>query len=168
MDIFYWLAKMIYAGEDAKFIARRMIILASEDIGNADPQALNMAVSAARAVEFVGFPEARIILSQAVIYLATAPKSNAAYLAIDQALKDIENRRTGEVPVHLKDSNYKGASKLGHGKGYRYPHDYPGGYIEQQYLPSELKGAEYYKPTENGYEKVIKDRLLKRKRKQVE
>ncbi len=164
----YWLAKMIYAGEDAKFIARRMIILASEDIGNADPQALNMAVSAARAVEFVGFPEARIILSQAVIYLATAPKSNAAYLAIDQALKDIENRRTGEVPVHLKDSHYKGASKLGHGKGYRYPHDYPGGYIEQQYLPSELKGAEYYKPTENGYEKVIKDRLLKRKRKQVE
>lgn len=159
----YWLAKMIYAGEDPKFIARRIIILASEDIGNADPQALNIAVSAARAVEFVGFPEARIILAQAVIYLATAPKSNASYLAINHALKDIEKKRTGGVPLHLRDGHYKGAEKLGHGKGYKYPHDFKDGYVKQQYLPDELQGTVYYKPSEYGYEKTIKDRIEKLK-----
>lgn len=155
----YWLAKMIYAGEDPKFIARRLIILASEDIGNGDPQALILAVSAASAVEFVGFPEARIILAQAVIYLATAPKSNAAYLAIDKALKDIETKKTGVVPLHLKDAHYKGAEKLGHGKGYQYPHDFEGAYVKQQYFPDELQGVTYYQPTDHGYEKTIKARM---------
>ena len=155
----YWLAKMIYAGEDPKFIARRIIISAAEDIGNADPQALNIAVSAARAVEFVGFPEARIILAQAVIYLTTAPKSNASYLAIDIALKDVEKKRTGAIPIHLRDAHYKGAEKLGHGKGYKYPHDFKDGYVKQQYLPDELQGTIYYKPSDYGYEKTIKSRI---------
>jgi putative ATPase len=160
----YWLAKMIYAGEDPKFIARRIIILASEDIGNADPQALNIAVSTARAVEFVGFPEARIILAQAVTYLATAPKSNASYIAIASALKDVENKRTGSIPIHLRDAHYKGAEQFGHGKGYKYPHDYKEGYVNQQYLPDELQGSIYYNPTDNGYEKTIKDRMNKLKK----
>lgn len=155
----YWLAKMIYAGEDPKFIARRIIILASEDIGNADPQALVIAVEAARAVEFVGFPEARIILAQAVTYLATAPKSNAAYMGIHRALNDVENKRTGAIPLHLRDAHYKGAGKLGHGKGYQYPHDFEGGYVKQQYLPDELQGVEYYTPTDNGYEETIQKRM---------
>lgn len=164
----YWLAKMIYAGEDPKFIARRIIILASEDIGNADPQALNIAVSTARAVEFVGFPEARIILAQAVAYLATAPKSNASYVAIASALKDVENKRTGSIPIHLRDAHYKGAEQFGHGKGYKYPHDFEDGYVKQQYLPDELQGVIYYKPTDNGYEKTIKDRMTKLKNKYKE
>lgn len=155
----YWLAKMIYAGEDPKFIARRIIIFASEDIGNADPQALNIAVSTARAVEFIGFPEARIILSQAVSYLATAPKSNAAYRAIDRALEDIKTKKTGEVPLHLKDAHYKGASKLGHGKGYKYPHNHSHAHVEQQYLPDELIDVKYYEPSNRGYEKEIKRRM---------
>lgn len=138
----YWLAKMIYAGEDPRFIARRIVIAASEDVGNADPMALVVANSAAQAVEFVGMPEARIILAQAAIYVATAPKSNACYMAIEEALKDIERERTLSVPDHLKDSHYPGARKLGHGKGYKYPHDY-GGYVEQEYLPKKKK---YYKP----------------------
>ncbi|WP_207657503.1 AAA family ATPase [Garciella nitratireducens] len=155
----YWLAKMIYAGEDPKFIARRLIILASEDIGNADPQALIFAVSAAKAVDFVGFPEARIILAQAVTYLAVAPKSNAAYLAIDKALKDIETKKTGTVPLHLRDTHYKGAAKLGHGKGYQYPHDFEESYVKQQYLPNELQDVVYYHPTNHGYEKIIREKL---------
>ncbi|WP_200810726.1 AAA family ATPase [Garciella nitratireducens] len=155
----YWLAKMIYAGEDPKFIARRLIILASEDIGNADPQALIFAVSAAKAVDFVGFPEARIILAQAVTYLAVAPKSNAAYLAIDKALKDIETKKTGTVPFHLRDTHYKGAAKLGHGKGYQYPHDFEESYVKQQYLPNELQDVVYYHPTNHGYEKIIREKL---------
>lgn len=159
----YWLAKMIYAGEDPKFIARRIIIFASEDIGNADPQALSLAVSTAKAVEFVGFPEARIILSQAVTYLATAPKSNAACMAIQNALKDVEHKKTGSVPQHLRDAHYKGASQLGHGKGYQYPHDYPKSYVDQQYLPEELKDTVYYHPTGHGYEKTIKERMEKLK-----
>jgi putative ATPase len=138
----YWLAKMIYAGEDPRFIARRIIIAASEDVGNADPMALVVAVSAARAVEIVGMPEAKIILSHAAIYVANAPKSNACYRAIDEALEDVEKERTLPVPEHLKDAHYPGAKKLGHGKGYKYPHEY-GGYVEQEYLPKKKK---YYKP----------------------
>lgn len=138
----YWLAKMIYAGEDPRFIARRIVIAASEDVGNADPMALIVANSAAQAVEFVGMPEARIILAQAAIYVAMAQKNNACYMAIEEALKDIENERTLSVPDHLRDSHYYGAKKLGYGKGYRYPHEY-GGYVEQEYLPKKKK---YYKP----------------------
>ncbi|GAQ95228.1 putative ATPase [Thermodesulfovibrio aggregans] len=138
----YWLAKMIYAGEDPRFIARRIVIAASEDVGNADPMALVVATNAAQAVEFIGMPEARIILAQAAIYVANAPKSNACYRAIEEALKDIEKERTFQVPEHLKDAHYKGAKRLGHGKGYKYPHDY-GGYVEQDYLPLKKK---YYKP----------------------
>lgn len=138
----YWLAKMIYAGEDPRFIARRIIIAASEDVGNADPMALVVATSAARAVEIVGMPEARIILSQAAIYVASAPKSNACYRAIDEALKDVEKERTLPVPEHLKDAHYPGAKKLGRGKGYKSPHAY-GGYVKQDYLPEKKK---YYKP----------------------
>lgn len=138
----YYLAKMIYAGEDPRFIARRIVICASEDVGNADPMALVIATSALRAVEFIGMPEARIPLAQATIYVAKAPKSNASYKAIEEALKDIAAEETMEVPDHLKDSHYPGAKKLGHGKGYKYPHNY-GGYVEQDYLPKKKK---YYKP----------------------
>jgi len=138
----YYLAKMLYAGEDPRFIARRIVICASEDVGNADPLALVIATSALRAVEFIGMPEARIPLAQAAIYVANAPKSNACYRAIEAALEDIKNEQTMEVPEHLKDSHYPGAKKLGHGKGYKYPHDY-GGYVEQEYL---TKKKEYYRP----------------------
>jgi putative ATPase len=138
----YYLAKMIYAGEDPRFIARRIVICASEDVGNADPNALVVAVSALRAVEFVGMPEAKIPLAQATIYIAKAPKSNASYTAIEAALKDISTEETVEVPDHLKDTHYPGAKKLGHGKGYKYPHDY-GGHVEQDYLKKKKK---YYNP----------------------
>lgn len=138
----YYLAKMLYAGEDPRFIARRIIICASEDVGNADPMALVVATSALRAVEFIGMPEARIPLAQATIYIANAPKSNACYRAIESAMKDIEKEQTLEVPDHLKDSHYPGAKKLGHGKDYKYPHDY-GGYVEQDYLSKKKK---YYNP----------------------
>ena len=138
----YYLAKMIYAGEDPRFIARRIVICASEDVGNADPMALVVAISALRAVEFVGMPEAKIPLAQAVIYIAKAPKSNASYKAIEAALKDIATEETMEVPDHLKDSHYPGAKKLGHGEGYKYPHDY-GGQVEQEYLRKKKK---YYNP----------------------
>jgi putative ATPase len=138
----YYLAKMLYAGEDPRFIARRIVICASEDVGDADPMALVVATAALRAVEFVGMPEARIPLAQAVIYIAAAPKSNAAYRAIEAALEDIKNEQTLEVPDHLKDSHYRGAEKLGHGQGYKYPHDY-GGRVEQEYLPGKKK---YYNP----------------------
>ena len=154
----YYLAKMLYAGEDIKFIARRIMIAASEDVGNADPNALTVAVSAAQAVERIGMPEARIILAQAVTYVASAPKSNAAYLAVDEALENVRHHKT-TVPSHLQDSHYKGAGKLGHGVGYRYAHDYPEHYVEQQYLPDEIKDARFYMPTENGYEKEIKEHL---------
>ncbi|WP_058486224.1 AAA family ATPase [Defluviitalea phaphyphila] len=153
----YYLARMIYAGEDPRFIARRMVICAAEDVGNADPNALQVAVSAAHAVDFIGMPEARIILSQAAIYIACAPKSNSAYKAIDLALEDVKNIKISGVPSHLKDTHYYGAANLGHGQGYKYAHDYPNNYVEQQYLPDELVGRTYYKPTENGYELNIKN-----------
>lgn len=151
----YYLAKMLYAGEDIKFIARRMMICASEDVGNADPMALNVAVSAAQAVERVGMPEAQIILSQAVIYIATAPKSNSACNAIFEAMDCVRNVKT-TVPPHLQDSHYKGAAKVGHGIGYKYAHDYPKHYVDQQYLPSEILGTRFYEPSDNGHEKEIK------------
>ena len=157
----YWLAKMIYAGEDPKFIARRIIICASEDVGNADPNALTVALSAFKAVETVGMPEGKIPLAQAAVYVACAPKSNAAFSGILKALDDVKNKRIGEVPDYLKDANYKGASDFNHGIGYKYPHDYENSFVEQDYLPPELKEAKYYEPTENGYEKVIKERLSK-------
>ena len=144
----YYLAVMIAGGEDPKFIARRMIVFASEDVGNADPQALQVAVACARAVEFVGLPECRINLSQAVAYLARAPKSNASYRAIQRAGQDVRERGNLRPPKPLRDASYAGAAKLGHGQGYRYPHDYPGGWVEQQYLPDELLGTVYYEPSE--------------------
>lgn len=155
----YWLAKMINAGEDPRFIARRIIICASEDVGNADPNALNIAVSAFNAVNVIGMPEGRIPLAQAAIYIATAPKSNASYLGIDRALEDIKNMDTGKVPAHLRDTSYSGAQNFGHGKGYKYPHDYKGAYINQQYLPDEFINKKYYEPTANGYEREIKRRM---------
>lgn len=155
----YYLAKMLYAGEDVKFIARRMMICASEDVGNADPMALTVAVSAAQAVERVGMPEAQIILSQAVLYIACAPKSNSACEAVFAARDTVA--RTGNLPIpsHLQDAHYKGASKLGHGTGYKYAHDYENHYVEQQYLPYELSGTEFYKPSGNGYEVKIKEHM---------
>lgn len=155
----YYLARMLYAGEDIKFIARRIMICASEDVGNADPQALVVAVAAAEAVERIGLPEAQIILSQAVTYVASAPKSNAACLAVFEAQDAIKNTKTMPVPVHLQDSHYKGASKLGHGQGYLYAHDFENHYVKQQYLPDGMEGTEFYRPTENGYEKKIKEHL---------
>ncbi|MBZ9688734.1 replication-associated recombination protein A [Clostridium estertheticum] len=155
----HYLARMIYAGEDPKFIARRIVIAAAEDVGNADPIALLVANNAAQAVQFVGMPEARIILSQAAIYIACAPKSNASYMAINKALKDVEEKNIGGIPAHLRDQSYSGAKKLGHGLGYMYPHDYEGNYVKQQYLPEELVGTLYYEAFDNGYEKKIKERL---------
>ena len=155
----YYLARMLYAGEDIRFIARRMMISASEDVGNADPNALNVAVSAALAVERIGMPEARIILAQAATYLASAPKSNASYLAVDRATECMKQTMTAPVPVHLQDSHYKGSEKLGHGLGYLYAHNYPNHYVEQQYLPDALKDEVFYEPTEIGYEKQIKEHL---------
>ncbi|HWR72181.1 MAG TPA: replication-associated recombination protein A, partial [Nitrospirota bacterium] len=153
----YWMAKMIYAGEDPLFIARRLVIAASEDVGNADPRALLIATAAFQAVERIGMPEGAIPLAQAVTYVASAPKSNASYLAINAALDDIERGTVMPVPDHLRDAHYKGAKRLGRGKGYRYPHDYPGHYVEQEYLPQK---REYYRPTEQGEEKRIKERLI--------
>ena len=155
----YYLARMLYAGEDVKFIARRIMICAAEDVGNADPQALTVAVSAAQAVERIGLPEGQIILAQAVTYVASAPKSNAACVGISEAMEAVRTRETPPVPVHLQDKHYKGAEKLGHGKGYLYAHDYPNHYVKQQYLPDGMEGASFYRPTENGYEKKIKEHL---------
>ena len=155
----YYLARMLYAGEDIKFIARRIMICASEDVGNADPYALMVAVSAAHAVERVGMPEAQIILSHAVTYVASAPKSNAACVAIDRAMETVRETRTAPVPVHLQDSHYRGAQKLGRGKGYLYAHDYKDHYVKQQYLPDGLTDAKFYEPTQNGYEKQISAHL---------
>ena len=151
----YYLAKMLYAGEDIKFIARRIMICASEDVGNADPMALNVAVSAAQAVERIGMPEAQIILSQAVLYVATAPKSNSACNAVFAAMDNVKKYKT-TVPVHLQDAHYKGSAKLGHGIGYKYAHDYPDHYVKQQYMPDEIKDAVFYEASDNGYEQTIK------------
>lgn len=153
----HYLARMISAGEDLNFIARRIVICASEDVGNADPQALVVAMAAAQAAQFVGFPEARIPLAQAVTYIASAPKSNAAYIGIDEALSDVRQRDCGTVPNHLRDAHYKGAKQFGHGDGYLYPHDYPNHYIKQQYLPDKLRSIKYYRPTDNGYEATIQE-----------
>lgn len=155
----YWLARMIYAGEDVRFIARRMIIFASEDIGNADPQALLVATSAAHAVDYVGFPEAQLNLAHAALYLAAAPKSNAVIRAIQSAMSSVEEDELPPVPPHLRDSHYPGAKKLGHGKGYKYPHNYPDHFTPQDYLPPELRGKKYYEPSDSGYEKKIKEYL---------
>ncbi len=155
----YYLARMLYAGEDIKFIARRIMICASEDVGNADPQALVVAVSAAQAIERVGMPEAQIILSQAVLYVATAPKSNAACNAVFEAMDAVKNQRSMPVPPHLQDAHYGGSAKLGHGIGYKYAHDYPNHYVKQQYLPDGMEGRVFYRPSENGYETKIGEHM---------
>lgn len=151
----YYLAKMLYAGESVTFIARRIMICASEDVGMADPQALQVAVSASLAVERVGMPEAQIILSHAAIYVATAPKSNAACAAIDAAMECVKRTGSLKIPTHLMDAHYKGAAKLGHGEGYQYAHDYPKHYARQQYLPDEIKDEVFYRPTQMGYEEQV-------------
>ena len=155
----YYLARMLLAGEDVKFIARRIMICASEDVGNADPMALVVATAAAQAVERVGMPESQIILSQACTYIASAPKSNAAYVAIDEASAAVKETLSVSVPVHLQDRHYPGAEKLGRGEGYKYAHSYPNHYVEQQYLPDELVGSHFYRPGDLGYEKTIKKYL---------
>ena len=160
----YYLGRMLYAGEDIKFIARRIMIHAAEDVGMADPQALNVAVSAAQAVERIGMPEARIILAEAVIYIASAPKSNSVITAIDQAMEAVRTEKTRPVPVHLKDTHYKGAEKLGHGAGYLYPHDFPGHYVKQQYLPDGMEGRTFYHPSDEGFEKEVKNIFSTRKK----
>lgn len=157
----YYLARMLYAGEDIKFIARRIMICASEDVSNADPMALVIATSAAQAVERIGMPEARIILAQAVTYVASAPKSNSAITAIDEAMESVRNEKISGIPTHLQDAHYKSASKLGHGVGYQYAHAFPNHYVEQQYLPDELVGRAFYRPTKNGYEKTIQEYFKK-------
>lgn len=163
----YYLAKMLYAGESVTFIARRIMICASEDVGNADPMALSVAVNASLAVERVGMPEAQIILAQAVSYVATAPKSNAACEGIFQAMETVKQTGNLPVPAHLQDAHYKGSAKLGHGVGYKYAHDYKNHYVKQQYLPYELSGREFYKPTGNGYEVKIREHM-KRIKKEAE
>ena len=152
----YYLAKMLYAGEDIKFIARRIMICASEDVGNADPMALTVAVSASQAVERIGMPEAQIILSQAATYVATAPKSNSAVNAIFEAMDNVRKMKT-TVPSYLQDAHYGGAANMGRGIGYKYAHDYPNHYVEQQYLPDEIKDERFYHPSDNGHEKDIKE-----------
>ena len=151
----HYLARMIEAGEDPNFIARRIVICAAEDVGLADPQALILANAAAQAAHMVGFPEARIILSEAACYVALAPKSNSAYMAIDAAIADVRHKDCGQVPDHLKDSHYSGASKLGHGKAYKYAHNYPNGYVKQQYLPTPLVDATYYNGIKRGREEQL-------------
>lgn len=155
----YYLARMLESGEDIKFIARRIMICASEDVGMADPNALTVAVSASLAVERIGMPEARILLSQAAVYVATAPKSNASYVAIGAAQREVQKSGNLPVPAHLQDGGYQGASKLGRGLGYQYAHDFPKHYVEQQYLPYELTGTEFFRPGENGYEVKIKEHM---------
>ena len=152
----YYLARMLYAGEDIKFIARRIMICAAEDVGLADPNALTVAVSAAQAVERIGMPESQIILAEAVNYVACAPKSNASYMAVNRAMQVVKDTKTPPIPTHLQDSHYKSAGKLGHGIGYQYAHDYPNHYVKQQYLPDGLTGQKFYEPTEIGYEKDIR------------
>ena len=155
----YYLARMLYAGEDIKFIARRIMICAAEGVGNADPQALTVAVSAAQAVERIGMPEAQIILSQAVLYVATAPKSNSACNAVFEAMDAVKNQRSMPVPAHLQDSHYGGSAKLGHGIGYKYAHNYPNHYVKQQYLPDGMEEQVFYHPSENGYESKIGEHM---------
>lgn len=157
----YWMARMLRGGEDPMFIARRLVISASEDIGNADPRGLQVAVAAFQALQLVGMPEGRINLAQAVTYLATAPKSNASYLAVDEALAEVDRQRHEEVPRHLRGTGYSGAKRLGHGEGYLYPHDYPGGEVEQEYLPPQLSNKTFYRPQQTGYEARLQEKLNK-------
>jgi len=159
----FYLARALYAGEDPMFLARRIMICASEDVGMANPTALQVAVAAAQAVHMVGMPEARIILAHAAIAVATSPKSNSCYAAINKALSDVESKNTGEVPMHLRNAVTSGMSDLGYGKGYKYVHDFPGNIVDQQYLPDEMMGTIYYNPTSNGFEAKIKDWLEKRR-----
>lgn len=155
----YWLHRMLAAGEDPRFLCRRMVIHAAEDVGMADPMALVIATAAAQALEFVGLPEAQIPMTQAAIYIATAPKSNAVVKAIGKAQADLQSRPQGPAPIHLRDSHYKGAKHLGHGKGYKYPHDYPGNFVPQTYVPEGATSGPYYEPTRNGFEAEVADRL---------
>ncbi|WP_275004460.1 replication-associated recombination protein A [Promicromonospora iranensis] len=155
----HYLARMVAAGEDPRFIARRLVISAAEDVGMADPSALQTAVAAAQAVQLIGMPEGRIVLAEAVVHLATAPKSNAAYLGVDAALADVRAGRVGTVPPHLRDAHYAGAKQMGHGDGYRYAHDWPHGVAPQQYLPDVLAGSRYYDPSDRGYERQVSERL---------
>jgi len=157
--VLHYLARMLYAGEDPMYIARRIVIHAAEDIGLADPMALVVAAAAAQAVQLVGLPEGRLPLTEAALYVACAPKSNAVISGINKATADIENKHVGRVPAHLRDSSYKGAAKLGHGQGYKYPHNFPGNHVPQQYLPEELHGSRYFQPGDNGCEKLIKERF---------
>jgi len=157
----HYLARMVAAGEDPRFIARRIVIAAAEDVGLADPSALQTAVAAADAVALIGMPEARIILAEAVVHVATAPKSNAAYLGIDRALADVRAGRIGIVPAHLRDAHYSGADGLGHGAGYVYAHDEPHAVAAQQYLPDELVGTRYYEPSDRGFERQVTERLVR-------
>ena len=158
----HYLARMLEAGEDARFIARRMIIFASEDVGQADPQAVLVAVAAAHALEHVGLPEAQLNLSQAAIHLATAPKSNRSALAIWNAREDVRDGAVGEVPAHLRDAHYQGAKVLGHGTGYEYPHDHEGGWVAQRYLPESLAGRTWYRPTDHGHEQEVSEMMRRR------
>lgn len=157
----YYLAKMLYAGESVEFIARRIMISAAEDVGMADPNALTVAVSAANAVHQIGMPEAKIILAEAVVYMATAPKSNASYMGLEKAMSAVQNTKISGIPVHLMDAHYKGAAKLGHGDGYKYAHDYENHYVNQQYLPDELVNEVFYNPGDLGYEVKVKENFKK-------
>jgi len=159
----YWLARMLSSGEDPRFVARRLVILASEDVGMADPTSLVVATAAASAVEFVGLPEAQLNLAQAVVHLAQAPKSNRVMVALGAALDDVRNRPRGAVPAHLRDGHYKGAASIGHGRGYAYPHDHPSGWVEQGYLPDEVADRTYYEPTGHGFEAEVAARLAERR-----
>lgn len=159
----FYLARALYAGEDPMFLARRIVICASEDVGMANPSALNIAVSAANAVHMVGMPEARIILAEAAIYVATSPKSNASYMAVNNALSDVESKNTGEVPMHLRNAVTKGMKNLGYGEGYKYAHDYEGNWVKQQFLPDIMVGTRYYEPGNNGYEGKIRDFVNKKR-----
>jgi putative ATPase len=157
--VLHWLARMLKAGEDPRFIARRIVICASEDVGLADPQALVVANAAAQGIEYVGMPEGELLLAEAAVYIACAPKSNRAYKGLTAARQDLERMNIGTVPKHLRDANYRSAKKLGHGQGYLYPHSFPGAHVAQQYLPDTLKGRKYYEPSESGHEKRIRERL---------
>jgi putative ATPase len=158
----HWLARMIVAGEDPRYIARRLVVLASEDIGMADPTSLLIATAAAHAVEYVGLPEAQLNLAQAVVHLATAPKSNRTAMGIWNALEDVRSRPAGPVPPHLRDAHYNSAERIGHGVGYRYPHDDPRGWVEQEYLPEHLAASTYYQPSDHGHEADVAERLRRR------
>jgi putative ATPase len=159
----YWLARMLEAGEDARFIARRLVILASEDVGMADPMGLVVADAAARALEFVGLPEAGLNLAHAVVYLATAPKSNRSATGLWRAQADVKERPAGPVPAHLRDSHYRSAKKIGHGVGYEYPHDDPRGWVDQEYRPDVVAGRAYYEPSQHGLEEEIGERMRRLK-----